>query len=90
MIVVSEEANTERVKRLKEKAEVLVCGKNRVDLNILMEKLASSGVKKLMLEGGSTLNYSMLIQGLVSELRICIAPMIAGGKKLKHWQMVMV
>ncbi len=83
MIVVSEEANTERVKRLKEKAEVLVCGKNRVDLKILMEKLASSGVKKLMLEGGSTLNYSMLIQGLVSELRICIAPMIAGGVEAK-------
>ena len=36
-----------------------------------------------MLEGGSTLNYSMLKEGLVSEVRVCIAPMIAGGVQAK-------
>ena len=36
-----------------------------------------------MLEGGSTLNYSMIIGDLVSEVRVCIAPMIAGGKEAK-------
>ena len=48
-----------------------------------MIKLSSKGVKTIMLEGGSTLNYSMLIGGLVSEVRVCIAPMIAGGKEAK-------
>ncbi len=83
IIAVTEEASPERVEKLNKVAEVLVCGKNRVDLDLLLEKLASSGVNTLMLEGGSTLNYSMLIGGLVSEMRVCIAPMIAGGKDAK-------
>jgi 2,5-diamino-6-(ribosylamino)-4(3H)-pyrimidinone 5'-phosphate reductase len=83
IIAVTETANSSRVKELKEKAEVLICGKNSVDLDALMIKLSSKGVKTIMLEGGSTLNYSMLIDGLVSEVRVCIAPMIAGGKEAK-------
>ena len=83
IIAVTDAASPERVEKLNEVAEVMVCGKNRVDLDLLMEKLASLGVKTLMLEGGSTLNYSMLIGGLVSEMRVCIAPMIAGGKDAK-------
>ncbi len=83
IIAVTDAASLERVEKLNEVAEVMVCGKNRVDLDLLMEKLASLGVKTLMLEGGSTLNYSMLIGGLVSEMRVCIAPMIAGGKDAK-------
>jgi 2,5-diamino-6-(ribosylamino)-4(3H)-pyrimidinone 5'-phosphate reductase len=83
LIVVAEYASSERVKDLNKRAEVLICGKERVDLKALMEKLASKGVKTLILEGGSTLNYSMLIDGLVSEMRICIAPMIVGGREAK-------
>ena len=48
-----------------------------------MQNLASKGIKTMMLEGGSTLNYSMLMGGLVSEVRVCIAPMIAGGRDAK-------
>lgn len=83
LIAVSKTANSDDVKELKKSAEVMVCGEELVDLTVLMEYLANKGVKTLMLEGGSTLNYSMLIEGLVSEVRVCIAPMIAGGKDAK-------
>jgi 2,5-diamino-6-(ribosylamino)-4(3H)-pyrimidinone 5'-phosphate reductase len=83
VIVVTESANSARLKELNERTEVIVCGKESVDLDALMEKLAMREIKTLMLEGGSTLNYSMLIGGLVSEMRICIAPMIAGGRDAK-------
>jgi len=83
IIAVTEEASLENIKKLNDMAEVLVCGKKRVDLSILMEELSSKGVKTMMLEGGSTLNYSMLIGGLVSEIFVCIAPMIAGGREVK-------
>jgi 2,5-diamino-6-(ribosylamino)-4(3H)-pyrimidinone 5'-phosphate reductase len=83
LIAVTESASSESVKKLNQRAEVVVCGKERVDLDMLMDKLAFNGVKTLMLEGGSTLNYSMLIGGLVSEMRVCIAPMIAGGRDAK-------
>jgi 2,5-diamino-6-(ribosylamino)-4(3H)-pyrimidinone 5'-phosphate reductase len=83
LIAVTETASSARVKDLNEIAEVIRCGKSRVDLDDLMINLSSRGVETLMLEGGSTLNYSMLMGGLVSEVRICIAPMIAGGKDAK-------
>ena len=84
LVVVSELAGNEQINELKRKAEVLVCGRNIVNLQTLMQYLASKGVKKLMLEGGSTLNYSMLIGGLVSEIQVCIAPMMTGRKGCKN------
>jgi len=83
IIAVTEAASSESLEELNDKAEVLICGKESVDLGLLMGKLASNGVETLMLEGGSTLNYSMLIKGLVSEMRVCIAPIIAGGRDAK-------
>ena len=83
LIAVTGTANSAKVEELKEKAEVLICGRSSVDLDALMIELSSKGIKTIMLEGGSTLNYSMLIGGLVSEVRVCIAPMIAGGKEAK-------
>ena len=65
------------------KATVLKCGKDRVDLKLLMKELSGIGIKTIMLEGGSTLNYSMLKSGLVNEVRVCVAPMIAGGVQAK-------
>jgi 2,5-diamino-6-(ribosylamino)-4(3H)-pyrimidinone 5'-phosphate reductase len=83
IIAVTESAPPEKVEALKRMVEVIEFGQKRVDLEKLMEYLFKIGIKTLMLEGGSTLNYSMLANGLVSELRICIAPMIAGGKYAK-------
>ncbi|EKQ50629.1 MAG: 2,5-diamino-6-hydroxy-4-(5-phosphoribosylamino)pyrimidine 1'-reductase [Methanobacterium sp. Maddingley MBC34] len=85
IIAVSNEAPLEKIMALeaKGKAEVVICGDKQVDLNCLMDQLGNKGIKTLMLEGGSTLNYSMLKEGLVSEVKVCIAPMIAGGAMSK-------
>ena len=48
-----------------------------------MEYLYSKGIETLMLEGGSTLNFSMIRENLIDEVKICIAPMIVGGKDSK-------
>lgn len=83
IIAVTENADPKKVKELEKKATVLKCGKERVNLKSLMKELKSRGINTLMLEGGSTLNYSMLENGLVDEVRVCVAPMIAGGTKSK-------
>lgn len=83
IIVVTENADPQKVKELEKKARVLKCGEDRVDLKSLMKELSRMGIKTLMLEGGSTMNYSMLENGLVNEVRVCIAPMIAGGVHAK-------
>lgn len=54
-------------------------GEKQVDLVKLMDYLYEKGVKTLMLEGGSTLNFSMIKDGLIDEIRICVAPMVVGG-----------
>lgn len=83
LIATTEKADPQKVEALEKKASVLKCGKDRVNLKSLMNELSKTGVKTLMLEGGSTLNYSMLENGLVDEVRVCVAPMIAGGSESK-------
>jgi 2,5-diamino-6-(ribosylamino)-4(3H)-pyrimidinone 5'-phosphate reductase len=86
IIFVSQNASKEKIKSIKDKGnnvDVILTGKNKVDLTILMDELAQRGIKSVLLEGGSTLNYSMIQEGLVDEVRVCIAPMIAGGVKAK-------
>lgn len=58
-------------------------GDKRVDLTSLMSYLHEEGIDKLMLEGGSTLNFSMIKAGLIDEISICVAPMVVGGANAK-------
>lgn len=58
-------------------------GDERVDLVALMSYLHEEGIDKIMLEGGSTLNFSMIKAGLIDEISICVAPMVVGGANAK-------
>lgn len=62
-------------------AQVLICPvKNqRVDLTYLMDCLGSMGIDSLMIEGGSTLAFSALQEGIVDKVMNFIAPKILGG-----------
>lgn len=51
-----------------------------IDLSFLMKKLGEMEIDGILLEGGGTLNASMLEAGLVSELHLFIAQMIFGGR----------
>jgi 2,5-diamino-6-(ribosylamino)-4(3H)-pyrimidinone 5'-phosphate reductase len=84
IVAVSAGAERERLERLRAAgAETLVGGRKEVDLRKLLEELRSRGVRKLLLEGGSRLNWEMLKRGLVDEVRVAIAPCIVGGAKAK-------
>lgn len=67
----------------KRKVKFFYSGNERVDLKLLMSYLHEEGIDKLMLEGGSTLNFSMLKAGLIDEIRVCVAPMVVGGAESK-------
>jgi len=80
IIAVTNRAPKQRVKGLLETGtQVVACGSEKVCLPKLVKKLYARGVRKILLEGGSTLNWSMLKQGLVDEVWIAIAPRIVGG-----------
>ncbi len=74
------QTSPKQVDALKSKgADVFILGKKRVDLYKMLETLEGMGVKRLMVEGGGTLNFELLRLGLVDELTAYIAPMIFGG-----------
>ena len=75
--------NGECDKNYKDNVEVIQCEvdyEGLIDLNQMLEILHSRGIKKLMVEGGSTVIWNFLKQGLVDDLYVFIGPMIIGGK----------
>ena len=60
-------------------AEVYVLGDKRVDLTQALEILHGLGVRRLMVEGGGSLNFELLRAGLVDEVSMYVAPKIFGG-----------
>lgn len=84
IVAVSRRARRDKVKNLqKVGAEVIQVGRDEVNLALLLKKLYERGVRRLLLEGGSTLNWAMLSRGLVDEIRIAISPRIVGGTEAK-------
>jgi 2,5-diamino-6-(ribosylamino)-4(3H)-pyrimidinone 5'-phosphate reductase len=81
IIAVCEEAPPERIDALKTKGvKVVTAGKHHVELPLLMKILKEQfGVNKLMIEGGPTLNWHMLHNRLVDEIRLIHLPFIVGG-----------
>jgi 2,5-diamino-6-(ribosylamino)-4(3H)-pyrimidinone 5'-phosphate reductase len=80
IIAVSKQAIIADVGRLGEKAEILVCGKEEVDLKNFLYLLWQRGVSRLMVEGGATLNWSLVLQKLVDEIYIYVGNIIIGGE----------
>ena len=81
IIAVAETASPENILKMKEKGvDVVVAGESHIDYPRLMHILRTEyGVENLMVEGGPTLNYYMLKNNLVDEVRLIHLPFIVGG-----------
>lgn len=80
VLFTTSQTSAEEVARLRSKgARVYVAGRSRVNLKAALRKLRALGVRRLMVEGGGTLNAELLRLGLVDEIRLYIAPMVFGG-----------
>ncbi|WP_394870671.1 bifunctional diaminohydroxyphosphoribosylaminopyrimidine deaminase/5-amino-6-(5-phosphoribosylamino)uracil reductase RibD [Clostridium butyricum] len=58
--------------------------KGKVDLQEVVEKLGKEKIDSILLEGGGTLNFSALKEGIVDKVRFYIAPKIIGGENSKN------
>lgn len=74
-------ATTENSSRKIKNAEIIECGKNRVDLKKLLRILEEKGIKKLLVEGGSTIIWSFLNQRIADELMVFVGSVVIGGEK---------
>jgi len=80
IIAVSQRAILENVGQLGEKADVLVCGMEEVDLKKLLYLVWQRGVRSVMVEGGATLNWSLISQRLVDMIYTYVGNVIVGGE----------
>ncbi len=80
IIAVSENAPKEKVKELSELAEIIVAGRESVDLEKLLSELKRRGITRVMVEGGATLNWGLISGGLVDEIYTFIGNIILGGR----------
>ncbi len=81
IIAVSENAPQERVELLARQAEIVMCGEKNVDLRKLLSLLKSRGNNRLMVEGGATLNWSIISKGIVDEIYTFIGNIVLGGSR---------
>ena len=81
IIVTSQLVSKRNFSRLKNlPLDVIVCGKNQVDVRKLVPILCKKGIKKILVEGGGTLNLSFLKNNLINEIIVTIAPFVLGSE----------
>lgn len=84
IIGITEEADEAKVRKLQEMGVLIIktpLKNKRVDLNFLMTKIGEAGIDSILLEGGSTLNFSCLQEKIVDKVMCFVAPIILGGEK---------
>lgn len=82
IVAVTEQAPAERVEALRSAGvEIIVAGSsNHVDMQSLMEQLGAMKITSVLVEGGGSVNFSLLQAGLVDRVYAFIAPKLVGGR----------
>ena len=81
IIIVSEIISKSNLNRLQKLSlDVIICGKNQVNITKLLSILSKKGIKTILLEGGGTLNCSFLKKNLIDEMIIALTPYVLGSK----------
>ena len=83
MLITSTRAEKEKINALREKGvEIIVLedqGEGKISLTKALTSLYDLGVRKILVEGGGKLNWSLIRENLVNEIRVTIAPYIFGN-----------
>ena len=82
IVAVTKLAHTNVRRKIKKTgAIVIVAGTNTVDLKRVLWTIQKMGIKKILVEGGGEINWSLFSLGIVNELIVTIAPKIVGGRQ---------
>ena len=80
IIAVSKEISKSNFDKLSRfPVEVIVAGKNSVNVKLLMKKLLDKKIKTVLVEGGGTINWEFIKHNLFDELIITLSPFLIGG-----------
>ncbi len=81
LVITSRRAPGKRIEALSRKAEVAIAGTRSVSLPLALALLRERGVRRLLVEGGPTLLFSLFREGLVDEFRAYAGPLWVGGER---------
>ena len=76
----AEKSKLQEIRRLGAQTMICPVKNNKVDLVFLVHSLGVMGIDSILIEGGSTLAFSALTDGIVDKVVSFISPKILGGK----------
>ena len=80
IIAVSKKITKSNLKKLhKFPVEIIIVGKNTVNIKLLLNKLYDRKIKTILVEGGGTVNWEFIKHELFNELMITLSPFLIGG-----------
>lgn len=80
IIAVSKRAPAKKLELLqKYPLKIVVAGNNTVNIKKLLHILAKLKIKKILVEGGGTVNWQFVNQNLLDEIIVTVTPFIIGG-----------
>lgn len=78
LMITSAAAPPDRRAALEQVAETVVAGDDHVDLRAALDALEDRGLRRVLCEGGPTLLGALVATGLLDELCLTVAPLLAG------------
>lgn len=80
IIVVSHSISKSNLKKLHDfPVEIIIAGKNSINISLLLKKLFNKKIKTLLVEGGGIINWEFIHKNLFDELVITLSPFLVGG-----------
>ena len=81
IIAVSKSASNKNLENLRKfPLKIIVSGNNIVNIKKLLKILWKLKIKKILVEGGGTVNWEFVNQNLFDEIIVTITPFLVGGK----------
>jgi riboflavin biosynthesis pyrimidine reductase len=78
LVLTKATAPADRAAALRDVAEIVVCGEEHVEHDLVLAELAKRGLPRVLTEGGPTLHAQLAGAGLLDELCLTVAPVLGG------------
>lgn len=84
IIAATQHASPRKIEQIQNKGvQVIVTGNRKVNIKKLFQILEKMSFKKILVEGGGEINWSVLKLGIINELIVTISPVVVGGRDAK-------
>lgn len=84
VVAVTTKASTAKIQKIESRgAQVLVAGDKIVNIRSVFRYLERLGFKRILVEGGGEINWSVLNLGIIDEMIVMVSSVVIGGRDAK-------